>query len=74
MSGAPHITVQFDLSDAAALPAVLRGRIGDVERHLALRADAMTARDQAMSRRYVQQLARCALAIEEQLPGREGRA
>lgn len=73
MSGAPQITVQFDLCDAAALPAVLRGRIDDVERHLALRADALTAQDQAMSRRYVRQLARCALAIEEQLPGREGR-
>lgn len=73
-TGSPHITVQFDLYDASAIPAVLRGRIDDVERHLRLRAETLTPDERAMSRHFIQQLERCILAVEEQLPSRSAAA
>lgn len=70
MSGAPHITVQFDLGDAAALPAVLRKRIGEVERHVAKVGDTIDGTELLLTRDFLGQLRRLLAAVEDQLPAK----
>ncbi len=68
MSAAPHITVQFDLGDAAALPAVLRKRIAEVERDVAKVGEALDDTEMLLTRDFLASLRRMLLAVEEQLP------
>lgn len=70
MPGAHRITVEFDVFDAAALPGVLRKRIGEVERHAAAVADTIDETERLLTRDFVAQLQRCIAAVEQQLPAR----